>query len=161
MVEKGRTQCPQEVARRAGQKQAGGATPNCQQKTLRQHLADQPAATRAHRQPDRDLPMAPGGPCQQQVGHIRACDQQHEGGDRHKDGAGLRYHGTCAGIEGGCGHGGQADCPALVVTRVLAFQLLSQTLHCRFGLAYANTRLEPAHFEEKQGAALGTIPGLG
>ena len=158
MVEKGRTQRPQQVARPASQKQAGGAAPNCQQKTLRQHLADQPAATRAHRQPDRDLPMPPGGPRQQQVGHIGARDQQHQGGNRHQHGAGLRYHGTCAGIEGGFGHRRQADRPSLVVARILTFQLLRQTLHGRFGLAYANTGLEPAHLEEKQGAALGHHP---
>ena len=45
---------------------------------LGQHLADEPALPRAERGADRQLAIAAGGAHQQQVGDVRARDEQHQ-----------------------------------------------------------------------------------
>ena len=45
---------------------------------LGQHLAHDPPLPRAERRADRELAVAAGGAHQQQVGDVRAGDEQHE-----------------------------------------------------------------------------------
>ena len=52
-----------------------------EQQALGQQLADQPPARRAERQPDRDLLLPRRRTRQQQVGDVRAHDQQHQHDD--------------------------------------------------------------------------------
>ena len=53
-----------------------------EQQALGEELADQTAARRTHREPDRDLFLPRRRPREQQVGDIGAHDQEHE----HDDG---------------------------------------------------------------------------
>ena len=48
---------------------------------LHQELPDELATARPERQPHRHLSLACGSARQQQVGDVRAGDDQHEGGD--------------------------------------------------------------------------------
>ena len=49
-----------------------------QQQAFRQQLADEPPAAGAERRPHRELALARGRACEQQVGDVRARDEQHE-----------------------------------------------------------------------------------
>ena len=49
------------------------------QHTLRQELPNDPPASRADRQPDRYLSRADSGASQQEVGHVRARNEQNDG----------------------------------------------------------------------------------
>ena len=60
--------------------------------------AEQLAAARAERQPDRHLGRAAGAAREQQVGDVRAGDQQHDAGDassRSSGGFGFAVHELC------------------------------------------------------------------
>ena len=79
---------------------ADGATGRGEHDTLGHELTQQAPAARAERRADREFLLAGLGPCKQQVGEVRARDQQHEA-DRsleHPEGrAGCRQRGRPAG----------------------------------------------------------------
>ena len=58
----------------------------CKHDALRQHLPDEPRPPRAHGCPHHELAPARRGACEQQVGDVRAGDQQHEcdGPEQHQ-----------------------------------------------------------------------------
>ena len=67
------------------EQQSGSGSERHQHDAFGQQLADQPAATRANREPHRHLVLPRGGAGEQQVGHIGAADEEHDADDRHDD----------------------------------------------------------------------------
>jgi hypothetical protein len=55
-----------------------------EQEALGEQLTNDPAAAGTDRQTDRDLPFARRGSSEQEVGHVRAGDQQHQADRRHQ-----------------------------------------------------------------------------
>ena len=72
------------------EQQSGSGSQRHQHDAFGQQLADQPAATRANREPHRHLVLPRGGAGEQQVGHIGAADEQYDADDRHHDHQRLR-----------------------------------------------------------------------
>ena len=68
----------QRVDRPAGQEDAEQAARGGNHEALRQELRGQPAASRAQRRANRDLPLAGSGADEHEVGDVRAGDQHHE-----------------------------------------------------------------------------------
>ena len=52
---------------------------------LREQLANEPRPAGAHRRADRHLAPAGAGPREEQVGHVRAADEQHAAGGPQQD----------------------------------------------------------------------------
>ena len=71
-----------------GQRKPGQSAHDTQQDALGQELADEPGPARTQRRPDRQLPAPGQRPRQDQVGHVRAGDEQHErhGAHQHQQG---------------------------------------------------------------------------
>ena len=66
-----------------GQAQAGNAAKQTEQKTLDQHFARQATATSADRGAHGEFLRTPFGPHEQQVGYVRARNQQDNADRRH------------------------------------------------------------------------------
>jgi hypothetical protein len=62
-----------------------GATAQSQQHAFRQQMADQPTAARAERHTDRKLFTTRRGAAEQQVGDVRAGDQQNQSDHAHQE----------------------------------------------------------------------------
>ena len=74
----------EQVGRPGGHEEGEAAAQEREGHALHQELADQAAAARAHGQPHRHLALARLGPGQQQVGHVRAGDEQHQADHAHE-----------------------------------------------------------------------------
>ena len=109
-----------------------------QQQPLGQELADQPAARRAQRQPHRHLALPRGRAGQQQVGHVRAGDQQHQPDDRHQQPAHAHQVLAEAGVDRGLREREEHDAAPAVVVRVLARELVRDGLQVGLGLLDAS-----------------------
>ena len=70
----------QHGAQPSRQQKPASAADQGQQEALREQLPDHPAARGAETEADRDLPLTGGGARQEQVGQVRAGDEQHDAG---------------------------------------------------------------------------------
>ena len=72
--------------RDASQREASGGAGEGEHAALGDELAEQAAASGAKRGADGNLPAPRLGPREQQVGDVRACDEEHERDRRHQRG---------------------------------------------------------------------------
>ena len=84
----------QEVAGPVRDDDAGDPSGRGEQRALREQLLHEPAPARAERQPDGGLALAIHGARQQQVGDVRARDQQDDRRERHQHGEAGQHRGA-------------------------------------------------------------------
>jgi hypothetical protein len=79
---------PDDVETGLGDQQACAATQQAEHDAFRQQLPQQPLPARAERRADRHFLLTAGGACEQQVGDVRARDQQNQGNrsEEYQDG---------------------------------------------------------------------------
>ena len=89
----------QQIADPDREHQSDDAAGDREHEALGERLADQPAASGAERQPHRDLLLPRRRAAQQQVGDVRARDQQHEAdhGHQHEERRAARRSGSPTG----------------------------------------------------------------
>ena len=93
-----RQSAEQELEPEVSQEYSHDTAQKAQQHTFGEKLADQPRAARAQRQADRQFLLARRRPRQQQVGHVRARDQQHDSHHNgERDSGEQQRRGTAAG----------------------------------------------------------------
>ncbi len=112
---------------------------DCQQNALCKELPYQTAAACSERRPDGHLSCSNRCSCEQQVGHIRARDEQHETNRRHQD----QKSGTHT-LDHGVLERTDQNAPAHLLTGVEFFELDGNTRHIGPGVIQRGSGLQPA-----------------
>ena len=142
-----------------GQRRSRDSAQEGQDDALHQELAHHLAPAGADGHADADLAAARRGPREQEGGHVRARDEQHEADQPHgrrrhgaQDFVGLRMHAQPRG-----GHEG--DLAVLVGLRVLELELRHHSAQAGLRLLEGDSRPEAA-LQEQPAAASALEPGV-
>ena len=117
---------------------------------FRQELPHETGAPRAQRRPDRDLTLTGCGPRQQQVGNVRATDEEDERyrAEEHEE---KGTHGPPHLL----GHRDEGDAKVLAIVGVLGAKPIQIRRHSRLRLSDRHARTQTRNRFEAMGA---TIP---
>src|SRR5947209_3934572 len=117
---------------------------NGEQKAFGQKLADQPFTGSTHRKPNGNFALTLGSTRQQQIGDVRARNQQHQSYNPTHHNSGFDPCTTLLQRNNCVIDGHQEHTPATIFLGVFTYQFIIQLAHGQLGLAKTHTRLQPS-----------------
>jgi len=136
--------CQQQAERRAERRH---------QQALGEHLPDQPAARRADRRPDRELAAARRGAHDQEIGDVRARNQQHE-----RDGAHHRQDRRPHVADDVVEHRDRVEVETRgLLDRIVRAQIRRDAVHLQLRLLGRHARLQTADHAKDDVVAVGGV----